>query len=185
MHRIKGGKRTFWLGALILLMGILVPFGPTERPRAADHGDAPLTAHDLGADLNDVYFFRDPNDNSRLILIMTVHGFIVPGEASNFGIFDPALRYRFELETTGDARPDADIDVRFSPRVAVNGVAQAQTATINLPNGRTFTAPSTNSSSTADVAPTPVNTTDPQSGVRSEEHTSELQSRLHLVCRLL
>lgn len=165
MHRIKGGKRTFWLGALILLMGILVPFGPTERPRAADHGDAPLTAHDLGADLNDVYFFRDPNDNSRLILIMTVHGFIVPGEASNFGIFDPALRYRFELETTGDARPDADIDVRFSPRVAVNGVAQAQTATINLPNGRTFTAPSTNSSSTADVAPTPVITTDPQSGV--------------------
>src|SRR2546425_9133506 len=165
MHRIKGGKRTFWLGALILLMGILVPFGPTERPRAADHGDAPLTAHDIGADLNDVYFFRDPNDNSRLILIMTVHGFIVPGEASNFGIFDPALRYRFELETTGDARPDADIDVRFSARVAVNGVAQAQTATINLPNGRTFTAPSTNSSSGVDVAPTPVITTDRQSGV--------------------
>src|SRR2546422_6438427 len=29
------------------------------------------------------------------------------------------------------------------------------------------------------------NTTDPGTGVRSEEHTSELQSRLHLVCRLL
>src|SRR2546422_8182914 len=26
---------------------------------------------------------------------------------------------------------------------------------------------------------------DPQSAMRSEEHTSELQSRLHLVCRLL
>ena len=34
-----------------------------------------------------------------------------------------------------------------------------------LPNGRTFTAPSTNSSNTADVAPTPVLTTDPQSNV--------------------
>jgi hypothetical protein len=46
-----------------------------------------------------------------------------------------------------------------------SGVAQAQTATVTLPNGSTFTAPSTNSSNTADVAPTPVLTTDPQSGV--------------------
>src|SRR6185295_17993140 len=104
-------------------------------------------------------------DNTRLILIMTVHGFIVPGENANFGIFDPALRYRFELDTNGDAKPDGDIDVRFSPRVAVGGVPQAQTATINLPNGRTFTAPSTNSSNTADTAPTPVITTDGPTGV--------------------
>ena len=168
MHRFtvsRGFVLLIAVGLLIFLVGALLPFGPAQRPKAADHGDAPLTAHDLGADLNDVYFFRDPNDNSRLTLIMTVHGFIVPGEASNFGIFDPALRYRFELETSGDARPDADIDVRFSPRVAVGGVAQAQTATINFSNGLTFTAPSTNSSNTADVAPTPVITTEPQSGV--------------------
>jgi Domain of unknown function (DUF4331) len=148
--------------ALIVTALILVP---PSKLDAADHGDAPFTAHDLGADLNDVYLFRDPNDNARLILIMTVHGFIVPGEASNFGIFDPALRYRFELETTGDAKADGAIDIRFSPRVAVGGVPQAQTATISLPNGRTFTAPSTNSSNTADVAPAPVLTTDQQSGV--------------------
>lgn len=152
-------------GFILLLIMISICLTPATHLEAADHGDAPLTAHDLGADLNDVYMFRDPTDNSRLILIMTVHGFIVPGEASNFGIFDPALRYRFELETTGDARPDGDIDVRFSPRVAVNGVAQAQTATINLPNGMTFTAPSTNSSNTAEVAPSQVITTDAQSGV--------------------
>jgi uncharacterized protein DUF4331 len=158
-------RTTLLVAGLVLLLFIAVVLAPATRLRAADHGDAPLTAHDLGADLNDVYMFRDPNDNSRLILIMTVHGFIVPGEASNFGIFDPALRYRFEMETTGDARADGAIDVRFSPRVAVGGVAQAQTATINLPNGRMFTAPSTNSSNTADIAPTPVLTTDSQSGV--------------------
>jgi len=157
-------KSAPFLMAVVLLTASLAR-GPGLRTRAADHGDAPLTSHDLGADLNDVYFFRDPNDNSRLILIMTVHGFIVPGEASNFGIFDPALRYRFELETTGDARPDGAIDVRFSPRVAVNNVPQAQTATISLPNGVTFNAPATNSSNTADVAPTPVITTEPQTGV--------------------
>ena len=40
-----------------------------------------------------------------------------------------------------------------------------QTATINLPNGNTFTAPATNSNNAADTAPTPVLTTDSQSGV--------------------
>src|SRR6266851_5165655 len=147
-----------------LVMAIILT--PARRLDAADHGDAPLTAHDLGADLNDAYLFLDPNDNSRVIMIMTVHGFIVPGENSNFGIFDPAIRYRFEIEITGDAKPDKFIDVLFSPRVAnAAGVPQAQTATISLPNGRTFTAPSTNSSNSADVAPTPVLTTDAQSGV--------------------
>ncbi len=148
----------------LIVFGVLLA-NPTNQ-RAADHGDAPLTAHDLGADLNDAYMFLDPNDNARVIMIMTVHGFIVPGENSNFGIFDPALRYRFEIEKTGDAKPDGFIDVRFSPRIAnVAGVPQPQLATITLPNGRTFTAPATNSSNTADVAPTPVLTTDAQSGV--------------------
>src|ERR1700674_667288 len=104
---------------LVFLVAMAVLLAPASRLDAADHGDAPLTAHDLGADLNDVYMFLDPNDNSRLILIMTVHGFIVPGENVNFGIFDPAIRYRFELDTNGDAKPDGDIDVRFSPRLAV------------------------------------------------------------------
>ena len=125
---------------------------PPTPQNAADHGDAPFTAHDLGADLNDVYLFLDPTDNSRLVMIMTVHGFIVPGENSNFGIFDPAIRYRFELELTGDSRPDGAIEVRFSPRVSVGGSPQAQTATISLPNGRTFTAPATNSTNSAEVA---------------------------------
>ncbi len=154
------------VAVLALLVTIAVILAPATRLDAADHGDAPLTAHDLGADLNDAYMFLDPNDNSRLIMIMTVHGFIAPGENGNFGIFDPALRYRFEIETTGDAKPDGFIDVRFSPRIAnAAGVPLAQTATINLPNGRTFTAASTNSSPTAEVAPTPVLTTDAQSGV--------------------
>src|SRR5215468_4764933 len=152
--------------ALLVSFVVLLAWQPRlERPRAADHADAPTLAHDLGADLNDVYLFLDPNDNTRLVMIMTVHGFIVPGENSNFGIFDQAIRYRFEIENTGDASPDAFIDVRFSPRVAVGGVPQAQTATITLPTGRTFTAPSTNSSSTADVSPTPVVTTDQVSNV--------------------
>lgn len=165
MRRVIILRRTR-LALLVFALVCSAFFASAPQQQAADHGDAPLVAHDSGADLNDVYLFLDPNDNTRLILIMTVHGFIVPGEASNFGIFDPALRYRFEIEKTGDAKADGFIDVRFSPRVANSaGVPQAQIATVSLPNGTTFTAPSTNSSNTADVAPTPVLTTDPQSGV--------------------
>lgn len=163
MHFVKTKSL---VSIFVLLLVFAIVLAPATRLEAADHGDAPLTAHDLGADLNDAYMFLDPNDNARVIMIMTVHGFIVPGENGNFGIFDPALRYRFEIETTGDAKPDGFIDVRFSPRLAnAAGVPQAQTATISLPNGRTFTAPSTNSSNSADVAPTPVLTTDSPTGV--------------------
>src|ERR1700730_3465341 len=141
MYRLTGRKLRFVLVFLtLLLVAALGTFTPNEPLRAADHGDAPLTAHDLGADLNDLYLFRDPNDNSRIIMIMTVHGFIVPGEASNFGIFDQTIRYRFEFETNGGPKPDGDIDVSFSPRIAVGNVPQAQIATINLPNGKSFMA---------------------------------------------
>src|SRR5688500_15353874 len=89
--------------------------------RAADHGDAPNVAHDAGADIADLYLFRDPNDATQVILIGTVHGFIVPGEAGNFGAFDPNLQYRFDLEQTGDAKADASITVTFTERTSGTG----------------------------------------------------------------
>ena len=57
--------------------------------RAADHGDSPGAANNASADLADVFFYLDPNDNSKAVLEMTVRGFIVPGEAVNMAIFDP------------------------------------------------------------------------------------------------
>ncbi len=154
------------LAALALTAALLILLTPAPPIDAADHGDSPLVAQDQGADLNDAYLFLDPNDNTKVIFIMTFHGFIVPGEASNLAIFDPAIRYRFEIENTGDAKPDGFIDVRFSSRVAnAAGVPQPQTATISLPSGRTFTAPATNPSNTSDTSPPPVITTDPVSGV--------------------
>jgi len=122
--------------------------------RAADHGDAPNVAGDQISDLADVYFFLDPNDNSKAVLILTERGFIVPGEAVNFAIYDPNVRYTFQIENTGDARPDRFITVSFDKRSAVPGppgaeilqVPRAQTATVALPNGTQFTAPVLNPS---------------------------------------
>src|SRR5262252_2096895 len=73
--------------------------------RGADHGDAPNIAGDPGADLADVYAFLDPSDNSKIVFITTLHGFIAPGEAVNFAIFDPSVKIRLEIENTGDEKP--------------------------------------------------------------------------------
>src|SRR5205814_9408288 len=93
---IRARNTRIALAALALTVALSIMLTPASRIDAADHGDAPLTAHDQGCDINDVYLFLDPNDNSKVTIILTFHGFIVPGEASNFGIFDPAIRYRFQ-----------------------------------------------------------------------------------------
>src|SRR5581483_9870825 len=92
------------------------PSGTSGVARAADHADAPNVDNDSGADIADVFAFLDPNDNSQVVLVGTVHGFIVPGEAVNLAAFDPNVLYRFVIENTGDAKPDEFIDITFSER---------------------------------------------------------------------
>jgi hypothetical protein len=137
MPRIGSRAALASLGVALALTFTLVP---APRTRAADHADSPNVANDRAADLADTYIFLDPADNAKVVIMMTAQGFIVPGEAVNFVGFDPNIRYRFELETSGDARPDKFIDVRFTARTAANA---PQMATITLPNNRTFQAPTT------------------------------------------
>lgn len=147
--------------SLAVIIAVALFFTANLPTEAADHGDAPFASLDRSSDLADVYIFREPTDNSRVFLAMTTQGFIVPGEAVNFGIFDPDVRYRFELEMTGDATPDKFIDIRFTAKAPL----VPQIATITLPDGRTFTAPTT----VANLNPAPpprVVTTDQASGVQ-------------------
>lgn len=115
-------------------------FGPTFRTNASDHIDSPTVAQDRGSDLADTWAFLDPNDNSKVVLVMSTQDFIVSGEHFGMAIFDHNIRYRFEIENTGDARPDRFIDVTYSRGL---GRQMPQTATIKLPNDRTVTAPTT------------------------------------------
>lgn len=155
-------------GAFIRLCVLLcaICFGSTAV-RAADHGDGPSASNDPSADLGDLYFFLDPNANSRAVLTQTTRGFIVPSEAVNMGIFDPTLVFQFLIEGTGDAAPDATISVTFSRRAST---ASAQVATVKMVQGANtvfeFVAPATNPSLSSTPSPTPVVTTDTASGVR-------------------
>ncbi|MEP6937684.1 MAG: DUF4331 family protein [Chthoniobacterales bacterium] len=112
----------------------------STRLQASDHIDSPSIAQDRGADLADTYAFLDPNDNSQVVLIMSTQDFVVSGEHFGMAIFDHNIRYRFEIENTGDAKPDVFVDVNYSQGL---GREKTQTATITLPGGKTFTAPTT------------------------------------------
>ena len=146
--------------AIALLAGTILTLS-APPVFAADHAEATLAAADPGADLADVFAFLDPNDNSRVILAMDVDGFIVPSELLNHSFFAPDIRFRFEIENTGDAVPDQKIDITFSPQTSRS---LPQTATIRLPGGKVFKAPTTVQTLAANPNPF-VTTTDPNSGV--------------------
>ena len=156
-------KKNIRLTLLGALWGALVFSSPIVR--AADHGDGPLASNNASADINDLFFFLDPNDNNRVIISMTTRGFIVPGEAVNMGIFDPELVYRFLIEGTGDVIPDARIDITFAPRTTT---ASGQMATVRMIQGTNtvfqFNAPATNPTLNP-APPAQVVTADSASGV--------------------
>ncbi len=128
------------LAALIVSIVLAMQLTPPTQLNASDHIDAPALAQDHASDINDVYAFLDPNDNSRVVIILTINPFIISSEAIGQAIFDNTARYRIEIENTGDARPDQFINVTFTRGI---GRGTTQTAIIELPNGQTFSAPTT------------------------------------------
>lgn len=148
--------RTFLKASL----AVVALSGATAAVYASDHIDSPTIAQDRGADITDTFAFVDPNDPSQVVLIMGTQGFIVSGEHFGMPIFDHNIRYRFEIENTGDAEPDKFVDVYYSPGL---GREMPQNVRVQLANGDTFDARTT--ISTHDYrAPPIVVTTDPKSG---------------------
>ncbi len=160
-------SRKMAAAALAVMAGIAICTLPARHMKAADHAEATGVAGDPGADIADVFAFLDPNDNSKVVLALDVEGFIVPSELLNLSFFSPDVTYRFEIENTGDARPDASLEVTFSPQTSRSA---PQTATIRFFEGQghhpsfQFTAPTT--VQTLNGTPNPfVVTTDPNTDV--------------------
>lgn len=154
-------RHKFALFAIALTLAGALLLTPAPRVRASDHKEAPLADENATLDIADIYAFLDPNDNTKMVFVATLVGFIVPSENNNAAGFDTRGRFRFELEETGDAKTDRFIEVTFDPRTAPTA---PQTAHITLPGGQTFMAPTT-PPSLADTAPTPTITTDSATGV--------------------
>ncbi len=137
---ISKKNKNLVFAALIIAVGMAILPVLTTRTSASDHIDSPIITQDRGSDLADTFAFLDPKDNSKVVLIMSTQGFLVSGEHFGMAIFDHNIRYRFEIENTGDAKPDEFIDVYYSKGL---GRVTPQTATIELPNGKKFTAQTT------------------------------------------
>jgi len=177
----KNRKRA--LVAFVMMLVLAFQLTTPRRSSASDHIDGPQLANDHASDINDMYLFLNPNDNTRVVMIMTINPFLISSEIIGQAIFDHNLRYRFEIENTGDAQPDLFIDVRFTR--GLGRETGPQTATITLPTRatsggtrstsfnffitRTFTAPTnvpTQGADTNDIEPPALNvTTDAASGI--------------------
>lgn len=77
---------------------------------AADHREAPLVDGIPEGDITDVFLFTDPNDSTRVVMIMNVNPFSVPAELSSYAL-SPSLLYQFKIDNTGDAREDLVIQI--------------------------------------------------------------------------
>ena len=141
----------------LLFSAILSPFA-----WAGGHTDAPAIAQYPGAAIGDVFIFQDPGNNTLTDLIATVHPYLIPGEALNQAVFDPAIRFRFEVYndhvdqtspvlTPGASasakaaflkrvKPNRTIDITFSPRQVGDGSTQPTVpANLRLPLPQTAT----------------------------------------------
>jgi len=77
---------------------------------AADHREAPVVDAIPEGDITDVYLFTDPNDATRVVMVMNVNPFSVPAELPSYSLA-PDLLYQFKIDNSGDAREDIVIQV--------------------------------------------------------------------------
>ncbi len=115
---------------LTMLFQAIIP----SSVSASDHIDGPQLAQDHASDINDMWFFLNPNDNSRVVMIMTINPFLISSEIIGQAIFDQNIRYRFEIENNGDATPDIYFDVKFTRGLGRETGAQIATIQPSVAN---------------------------------------------------
>jgi hypothetical protein len=158
-------KKKFVL-AVALVMAMAIGLIPQTQIDAADHNDSSIPTGLADADITDIYAFNDPVDNTKVVLAMGVHGFIVPAEMGNTGFFNPDVDFEFQIANSGTAKPDLFIDITFSALTySATGARNPQTATVKFSSGQKFTAQTTVPSATAATAPPFVVTTDPTTNI--------------------
>lgn len=79
---------------------------------ASDHREAPHIYADATADITDFYAFLNPNDASKLVMVININGFAATTSPSSYQ-FSPKVRYIFNIDNDGDAKVDKKVLVRF------------------------------------------------------------------------
>lgn len=118
------GKFTLSAFAVVLLLAFSMP-----GLRASDHRDSPTADATPEGDLTDFFSFLDPNDATKIVLIMNVNPFAVPAEPASY-IYSTDLLYQFKIDNTGDGKEDTVVQIVFSN---TNQCASGQSLTVYGP----------------------------------------------------
>jgi hypothetical protein len=103
-----------FLAALsVLTIGLFYASRPGIHVKAADHRDSPTADANPEGDITDVFAFVDPNDATKLVLIMNVNPFSVPAELPTYS-FSNEFLYQFKFANDNDADDDLVIQAKFS-----------------------------------------------------------------------
>jgi uncharacterized protein DUF4331 len=104
-----------WIAA-----GLLLPLCFVGRSEGSDHADSPSVLGKPEADLNDLFVFVPPGDDSHLVLALSVNGFA--NDAALGGgntIFGPDTLYTFHIDNDfhqepGDSPEEIRIDIQVN-----------------------------------------------------------------------
>ncbi|HEY6066198.1 MAG TPA: DUF4331 domain-containing protein [Thermoanaerobaculia bacterium] len=119
-----------WLAALALALATL--FIPRVAA-ASSHREAPLISMDPEADNTDTYFFLDPVDGGRVVLIANWIPLEEPAGGPNFSHFGEGIRYEFNVDSDGDAIEDVVYRVTFTRHVRSPNTWLQNTGPISSP----------------------------------------------------
>lgn len=92
---LQNPAASFFVALLVLVLAG-VSFYSSNRVLASDHRDSPTADANGEGDITDVFAFLDPNDVSKLVLIMNVNPFAVPAETPSYR-FSPKFLYQFKI----------------------------------------------------------------------------------------
>ena len=107
-------KGVLWLAALTLAV---FAAGHPPVATASSHREAPLISTDPEADNTDTYFFLDPVDGGRVVMIANWIPLEEPAGGPNFSHFGEKIRYELNVDSDGDAIEDYVYRFTFTRQV--------------------------------------------------------------------
>jgi hypothetical protein len=99
--------------APLVLAALAVPALAPAPALASSHNEAHFTSKNPSLDNTDFYFFRDPNDPTKVNLVSCYYGFIEPQGGPNFASFQDGAWYDIKIDNNGDAVEDVTFRFTF------------------------------------------------------------------------
>ena len=127
---LRGATRLFLL-ALLPALGLAAP------ALASSHREAPAISADPQADNTDLYFFKDPLNPSRLVMISNWIPLEEPAGGPNFAHFGEHIRYEFNVDSNGDALEDIVYRAEFTRHVVDPDALFQNTGPVTSPTDAT------------------------------------------------